>query len=1221
MSALQKGQLFHNRYILVSALGQGASAEVWKAKDTRANNLLVALKIFSEHSEMDTYGFQNFEREFTTVYNMKHSNLLPPTGYDICDGRPYLVMQYCDNGSCSGMVGRMDENDIIKFLHDVSAGLEYLHDHNIIHQDIKPDNILLDDNCNYMVTDFGISVNSENDDMSDSSGMSGGTRAYMGPERFEGVTNSASDMWSLGATAVELLTGNPPYGEHGGLLQAEGEPLPQLPKLQPEVRDMIMSCLERDPAKRIKANEIRQKIELFWETGSWVVQSSRKLKVIVATGIACVLMCIGIFCWDYYRTKVYYYKDYTEYWGVPHGIGRLSVNEMSHREQTYRFEYSRHKLRRVSLVNSAGKIIGHTDTEHMNSRYSDVNYFYTDDGKIDYTTIYDQNGRLLFKMDYDENLKTATFRLNDEYGTEMNLYANTNVLNKGGNNITDEKSRISRYLLTYNDDGMLIERKYAGLQNVPAGDKDNIYGSQFKYDERGRKIEEAYIGADGNVTSNRDGMAIREYTYDDDDNWTSVTYLNAERNGSHDGNNCSHVKLEYDEYGNRIKEMYYTLDGTPSIRTDYNVSGFSYEHDDNGNRVIQTCLGIDGTPAYSCYGFVTIRDTHNEDGFVIKREALDENNAPAIYSYDGESYSVMDVVQGDTGLPLEIKYYDENGSPMEQANGVFRCENIYDEHGNILKQKYYDKDNQPALADGFYHERCFEYDEFNNLIRESYADASGEPTTCDGNVAVYQIEYNRQGAITKMSFLGTKGAPVNGSGMYAWYTVKYDDLGNQKEINYFNKDGKLASNEDYCRVEYFYDPKTNFLTGIKDYDANGKLIYDIHYKYDSRGNQIKYYILVDGKLKSGTGVECSEYDANNRVLSLWYTDLSGKKINKPGASYCLVKNEYDQIGNCTETSAWNVDGTPGVDEQKTHRRMRKFDAMNRVVAELNYGTDGQPLLGTDVNPEGRVKYDQWGNMCEISCYDGYGNPRLSSDGFFMLKSKYDRRGNIIVQEYLDVNSKPICSRSNGYAKVENTYDSHGNLTLAKYYDTVSCIRIETLKYNDKNRFIEQTVCDADGNLTDKFYGVSKVVIDYDESGTTPKTRKYYNQSGTLIASQTWDEKTSEWKQASGSGNSASSTGYSNSTWQDAVRNDANSCPQKIADGVYVQSISLSSTSVSVTVKMVEVSKYNMGDVDETSVKNVGREMKKEFRKVWGVPSSVSIRIDITDKANRLICSL
>ena len=722
---LTRGMLFHNRYLLVSALGDGASADVWKAKDSKANNLLVALKIFSQHSEMDTYGLQNFEREFTTVYNMKHSNLLPPTQYDICQGRPYLVMQYCENGSCSSMIGRMEEEDVIKFLHDVSAGLEYLHDHNIIHQDIKPDNILLDDNCNFMVTDFGISVNAEGDD-NDSKDMSGGTRGYMGPERFEGITNNASDMWSLGATVVELLIGYPPYGhEHGGLLQTQGEPLPELPVLQPEVKNMILRCLEEDPSKRIKANEIRQKIELYWETGSWTKHSPQKTIIVVSTFVASILMCLGIFLWDYNRTKVRYYKDYSEYYGVPEGIGRLSSNDVEHREQSYKLEFSQGKLRHLSLVNSAGKVIGHTDTEHTNSRYSDVYYSYTDNGKIDHKIIKDQHGRTLFKMDYDENLKTVTFRLNDEHGTEMNLNANTNDLYKDVvTSVFTEKSHISRYLLEYDEKGLLKERRYVGFKNIDAYDKDRIHGQQYKYDEKGRKIEEVFIGVNGEVMSNSNGLAIKEYTYDEEDNWTSVKYLSADGNASHDGNNCPLVKLDYDKYGNRIKESYYTLDGEPSIRSDVNVAGFSYEYNENGNMVRQSCLGVDGESAYHLNGYVTGCYSYNDDGFCIRREFLDENDLPTLSVNGTMSYSSIKMTPDERGLYLEVGYYNEEGELMDVGEGYSRIVNKYDEWGNIVEELFYDEKDQLALINGYYSGYRYEYDKFQRNTRTCYINST-----------------------------------------------------------------------------------------------------------------------------------------------------------------------------------------------------------------------------------------------------------------------------------------------------------------------------------------------------------------------------------------------------------------------------------------------------------------------------------------------------------------
>lgn len=1214
---LYKGFLFHNRYMLMAALGCGASAEVWKAKDTRANNLTVALKIFSRHSEMDSYGLQNFEREFTTVYNLKHSNLLPPTGYDLCEGRPYLVMQYCENGSCSSMVGRMEEDDLIKFLHDVSAGLESLHDHNIIHQDIKPDNILLDDNCNFLVTDFGISVNADNG-IYDSNGMSGGTRAYMGPERFKGITNNASDMWSLGATAVELLIGNPPYGEHGGLLQAEGEPLPELPKLQPEVKELIRRCLDENPAKRPRANEIRQKIELYWETGSWVKHSPKQTVAIVATGIVSVLMCLGIFLWDYNRTKVYHYKDYSEYWGIPQGIGRLNSQEVKHKEMSYRFEYKRRKVRHVSLVNSVGKVISHTDTEYMNSRFSDVYYFYTDNGNIDYKTIYDQNGRMLFKMDYDENLKTVTFRQNDEYGTEMNLDANTNVLYKNSSSTFGEKSHISRYLLTYDKDGLLIERKYVGLQNVPACDKDNIYGQRYKYDHEGRIIEEEFIGADGSITSNGDGLALKIYTYNDTNDWTSVSYLNAERNGSHDGNNCSVVKLEYDPYGNRIKELYYTLDGSPSIRTDLHVAGFSYTYTNKGFRALQSCLGVDGKPAYCNAGFVTQRDSCNENGFTIHRIFLDENEEPVLYNKDGDCYSSIAIVPNETGLPLDMSYFDENGNPMETANGVFRFLCTFDKFGNLTRQQFFDKENNPVAVDGFYYERLMEYDEFHHNTREYYLDNKGNITTSDGTVADYRLEYNRQGAVTKMSFLDVKGNLVAGTGLFAGYTVEYDEMGNQKIIQYFNANGKPCMSRDgYSKVEYMYDPKNNFLVGIKEYDVNGKLVSDIYNKYDAKGNIIEFYTLADGRLKPGTAVEKKAYDAHNRETTAWYCDLSGKKVNRPQTTYSQIKYEYDKRGNCIVTTYWDTGEKPAVDEQKSHKRVREYDAMNRIIGEWNFGMDGKPISGVDVNPEGRVKYDQWGNMAEVSCYDGYGKPRLTSDGFFSRKTQYDRRGNVTHEEFVGMDGKLICSKSNNYAKADYSYDKHGNKVESKFFDTSRCIRIETWKYNDKNRFIEQRVCDGNGKLSDKFYGVARMTVDYDKTGVLPLTQKYYSQTGALLGTQTWNEKKGEWGEIKMTGQV--SADISSSNWQETVRNQAKQCPQKLDKGVYVQSINYTSSSVTVILKLSEISKYDAGEFDEDTVKEECKTIKAQLRKTWVLPNNVSLTIRIVDKANRIMC--
>ena len=112
------------------------------------------------------------------------------------------------------------------------------------------------------------------------------------------------------------------------------------------------------------------------------------------------------------------------------------------------------------------------------------------------------------------------------------------------------------------ENGYLIEKIFAGFQNVKRCDADQIYGIRYKHDEKGRIIEEQFIGVDGSIKGNSFGLAIKLFAYDEKDDWCSVTYLNPEKKQSHDGNNCCIVKLEYDQWGNRIKETYFTIDGT-----------------------------------------------------------------------------------------------------------------------------------------------------------------------------------------------------------------------------------------------------------------------------------------------------------------------------------------------------------------------------------------------------------------------------------------------------------------------------------------------------------------------------------------------------------------------------------------------------------------------------------------------------------------------------------
>lgn len=1213
---LSSGVLFDRRYRLIENLGSGASAKVWLALDTLANNLKVAVKIFSAGEGIDTLGIQNFQREFTFVYNIQHQNLLTPTNYAVCEGIPYLVLPYCENGSASSMLGRADENDVIKFLHDVSAALECLHSHNIIHQDIKPDNVLLDDDCNFLVTDFGISTPTA--ETSVSKAVVKGTKAYMGPERFE--TDSApikmNDIWSLGATAYEMLTDNPPFGDNGGMVQSLGEPIPDLPEtVQPELRRLLFSCLDPEPWNRPNAETIRKKTQLFLETGSWKEKNEKRYLYISIAAAAMVFLIAGLWIWDYNRTKVYYYKDYVEYWGIPEGIGSLSGSEMKHRQKSYRFEYCQRKVRRVSLVNPEGNLTSHNDTEDMISRNTDVCLFYTDDGKVDYKTIYDQSGKLLYKMDYDEALKTVTFRLNDEYGTEMNLRANTTDLHHQGTQLFENKSRISRYLLSYDDNGLLMKLRYVGLQNIPAGDAENIYGINYKYDERGHKIEEQFVGADGMPTNNGIGLSCKKFKYDEDDNWCEVRYLNLEGGPSHDGNNCHIVRIDNDEWGNRLNEKYYTSDGELSIRTDVGVTGYNYEIDEDGHLIVQTCIGSDGKPIPCKYGFVKQKYAYDENGYIKQITFLDSDGNPASLLQEGTSISRMDLINDSKGLTIERSFYDEDGKKLTTTHGYFKETMEYDSVGNQTALAYWDEKGNPALYDGLYSKMKVENDEFGRLTAFYFLDTTGKATTNEDEVSIVRAEYNRQGRIAKLSYYDKDNKPTIGSAFYASSTWDYDEFGNEKTHLFYDADGKLTNNESgVAKIEYSYDSKTNFMILAKDYNDKGALLGARNVEYDKRGNIIKEYTVdSSGQLKKGSAVVHIDYDTNNRPVTTWWSNLKNQPVNNPGTKVAKKISKYDKRGNEIETTFWGSDGKASVDEQGTFKRERKFNELGMVIYERNLDANNKPLTGKDLNPEGKCEYDRQGNLTKLECYDGYGKPRLSSDGFFRMTAKYNNQNCQTEVAYFGLNGNLVKSRSNEYAKKQSDYNNRGLLISARYFDEKQNVfRFDSYKYNEKNRLTEQLITNAKKQQDDTFWGYSKMIISYNTSGLIPTVRTYYNKTGAKLGNQRYNEAKKEWGTLTFT-NTNNSFNVMGSQWRQSIMTLAAQCPMDTGNGVILKKISVDVNTVHCVVKLVTV---NIDELEDEQLENIRKmigPITEQLRKSFGIPSTVSFILVLQDK--------
>ena len=260
MAELKIGTKVKDRYTLKEFKGSGSFGEVWLAHD-EVLDCDVAIKIYIS---LDPRGVEEFKSEYITTQGISHPNLLTTTYFDVWEQRPFLVMKYCAKGSSSAQAGKMDEYALWQFIHDVAAGLKYLHNmpEPIIHQDVKPDNILVDDSVRYLITDFGISKKIRSTMRKQSKRAAGaGATAYMGPERFESDPTpvKASDIWSLGASIYELATGELPFSGLGGGMQRNGAEMPVLDNKWSKDMTMVMqSCLAKETWDRPTAQQLEE---------------------------------------------------------------------------------------------------------------------------------------------------------------------------------------------------------------------------------------------------------------------------------------------------------------------------------------------------------------------------------------------------------------------------------------------------------------------------------------------------------------------------------------------------------------------------------------------------------------------------------------------------------------------------------------------------------------------------------------------------------------------------------------------------------------------------------------------------------------------------------------------------------------------------------------------------------------------------------------------------
>lgn len=251
-----------DRYQILDLLGKGGMAMVYKAYDPRLERE-VAIKIIRLEAfpPEELHGvLKRFEREAKALARLSHPNIVKVLDYGEFEGSPFLVLEYLPGGTLKHRVGEsISWQEAMRLVLPVARGLEYAHLRGIVHRDIKPANILLTENGEPTLSDFGIAklLQGEKTATLTGTGAAVGTPEYMAPEQWTGETTAKSDMYSLGVVLYEIITGQRPYvaDTPGGIfLKQVTEPLPLprnvVPDLPESVERFLLKVLSKEPSER-----------------------------------------------------------------------------------------------------------------------------------------------------------------------------------------------------------------------------------------------------------------------------------------------------------------------------------------------------------------------------------------------------------------------------------------------------------------------------------------------------------------------------------------------------------------------------------------------------------------------------------------------------------------------------------------------------------------------------------------------------------------------------------------------------------------------------------------------------------------------------------------------------------------------------------------------------------------------------------------------------------
>ena len=258
MTEIAPGTLIDNRYEAISRLGSGGMADVFLAEDHQLGRK-VALKLLHRRFAEDPGFVERFRREAQAAAGLQHPNVVSVYDRGEFDGTYYIAMEYLPGRTLKQLIREeapLDPVRAIDITVEILKAARFAHRRGVIHRDLKPHNVIIDENDTAKVTDFGIARAGASDMTETGSIM--GTAQYLSPEQAQGhVVSAGSDLYSVGVVLYELLTGRVPFDAEAAVTialkhvsEAPTPPSVINPAVPPDLERVVLWTLDKDPARR-----------------------------------------------------------------------------------------------------------------------------------------------------------------------------------------------------------------------------------------------------------------------------------------------------------------------------------------------------------------------------------------------------------------------------------------------------------------------------------------------------------------------------------------------------------------------------------------------------------------------------------------------------------------------------------------------------------------------------------------------------------------------------------------------------------------------------------------------------------------------------------------------------------------------------------------------------------------------------------------------------------